>query len=119
MEETNEKEVGDGEESEVNAADSPITPRKCRWDATSQTEGKRSRYGVGIPVINWGVDEGVEELKRAARGEEEKNNALAVEGAMRVLFGGERPGKKHATRLLGKIMKVLKAEVVEVKEEKE
>jgi len=42
-----------------------------------------------------------------------------VEGAIRVLFGGERPGKEHATRLLGKIMKVLKAEVVEVEEEEE
>jgi len=29
------------------------------------------------------------------------------------------PGKEHATRLLGKIMQVLKAEVVEVEEEEE
>jgi len=38
---------------------------------------------------------------------------------MRVLFGGERSGKEHATRLLGNIMKVLKAEVVEVEEAEE
>jgi len=119
VEETKEKEVGDGEEGEVNTAVSLITPRKCRRDATSETEGKRRRYGVGIPVINLDVDEGVEELKREARGKEEKDDALAVEGAMKVLFGGERPGKEHATRLLGKIMKVLKAEVVEVEEEEE
>jgi len=119
VEETKEKEVGDGEEGEVNAAVSPITPRKRRRDAVSETEGKRRRYGVGIPVINLDVDEGVEELKRDALGEEEKDDALAVEGAMRVLFGGERPGKEHATRLLRKIRKVLKAEVVEVEEEEE
>jgi len=119
VEETKEKEVGDGEEGEVDAAVSPITPRKRRRDAASETKGKRSRYGVGIPVINLDVDEGVEELKREAREEEEKDDALAVEGAMRILFGGERPGKENATRLLGKIMKVLKAEVVEVEEEEE
>jgi len=119
VEETKEKEVGAGEEGEVNAAVSPITPRKRRRDATSETEGKRRRYGVGIPIINLEVDEGVEEIKREARGEEEKDDALVVEGAMRVLFGGERPGKEHATRLLGKIMKVLQAEVVEVEEEEE
>jgi len=119
VEETKEKEIGDGEEGEVNAAASPITPRKCRRDAAGETKGKRRRYGVGIPVINLDVDEGVEELKREAWVEQEKDDALAVEGAMRVLFGGERPGKEHATRLLGKIMKVLKAKVVEVEEEEE
>jgi len=103
----------------VNAAVFPITTRKRRRDAASETEGKRRRYGVGIPDINLDVDKGVEELKREARGEEEKDDAFAVEGAMRVLFGGERPGKRHATRLLGKIMKVLKVEVVEVEEEEE
>jgi len=119
VEKNKEKEVGDGEEGEVNAAVSRITLRKRRRDAVSETEGKRRRYGVGIPVINLDIDEGVEELKREARGEEEKDDALAVEGAMRVLFRGERPGKEHATRLLEKIMKVLKAEVVEVEEEEE
>jgi len=103
----------------VNAAVSPITPRIRRRDAASENEGKRRRYGVGIPVINLDVDEGVEELKREAPGEEENDEALGVDGAMRVLFGGERPGKEHATRLLGKIMQVLKAEVVEVEEEEE
>jgi len=88
VEETKEKEVRDGEEGEVNAAVSPITPRKRRRDSASATEGKRRRYGVGNPVIILYVDEGVEELKREARGEEEKDDALAVEGAMRVLFGG-------------------------------
>jgi len=119
VEETKEKEPGDGEEGEVNAAVSPITPRKRRRDTASETEGKSRGYGVGIPIINLDINEGVQELKREAREEEEKDYALAVEGAMRVLFGGERPGKEHATRLLGKIMKVLKSEVVEVEEEEE
>jgi len=119
VEETKEKEVGDGEEGEVKAVVSPITPRKRRRDAASETEGKRRRSEVGIPVVNLDVDEGVEEFKREARGDKEKDDALVVEGAMRVLFGGERLGKEHATRLLGKIMKVLKAEVVEVEEEEE
>jgi len=66
--ETKEKEVDDGEEGEVNAAVSSITPRKHRRDAASETEGKRRRYGVGIPVINLDVDEEVEELKKEARG---------------------------------------------------
>jgi len=119
VEETKEKEIGNGEEGEVNAADSPITPRKRRRDATSETKGNRWRYGVGIPVINLDIDEGVEELKMKARGEEEKDDALAVEEAIRVLFGGERPGQEHATRLLEKIIKVLKVEVVEVEKEEE
>ena len=112
VEETKEKEVGDGEEGEVNAAVYPITPRKRRREAASETKGKRRRYWVDIPVINLDIDEGVEELKREARGEEENDDALAVEGVVRVLFRGERPGKEHATTLLGKIIKVLKAEVV-------
>ena len=36
----------------------------------SETEGKRRRCVVGIPVINMDVDEGVEDLKREARGKE-------------------------------------------------
>jgi hypothetical protein len=72
---------------------------------------------VAIPVINLDVDEGVEELKREAQGEEEKHDALAVEGAMQVLFGGERPDKERARRLLEKVMRVLRAEVVEVEDE--
>ena len=103
----------------MNAAVSPITPRIRRRDAASENEGKRRRYGVGIPVINLDVDEGVEELKRKPRGEEEKDDGLGVEGAMWVLFAGERPRKEYVNRLLGKIMKVLKAKVVEVDEEEE
>jgi len=38
---------------------------------------------------------------------------------MRVMFGGERPGKECATRLLRKIMRVLRAKVVEVEEKEE
>ena len=59
----------------------------------------------------------MEEHKREAQGEEEKDEALAVEEAVKALFGREQPCKEQATRLLGKMMKVLKAEVVEVEEE--
>jgi len=59
----------------------------------------------------------VEELKREAHREEEKDDALVVEGAVRVLFGGERPDKCTAKRLLKKMMKVLRAEVVEEEED--
>ena len=60
---------------------------------------------------------GVKELKWAAQGEEEKDNALAVEGAVQVLFGGERPDKETAKQLLEKMMRVLKAEVVEIEDD--
>jgi len=98
---------------------SPTTTRKRRRGAANEVESKKRKYRVDIPVINLDVDEGVEKLKRAVRREEEKDDTLAVEEAMKVLFGGERLGKEYATRLLGKIMKVLKAEVVEVEEEEE
>jgi len=90
VEEIKEKEIGHSEEGEVNAAVSPITLRKRRRDAASETKGKRRRYAVGIPVINLDVDKGVEEFKREAQWEEGKDDALAVEGAMRLLFGAER-----------------------------
>ncbi|KAF8432285.1 hypothetical protein BGX38DRAFT_1146449 [Terfezia claveryi] len=68
-----------------------------------------------IPVINLDMEEGVEELKREALGEEEKDEALAVEQAVRVLFQGmARPDKETARRMLRKMMKVMKAKVVEV-----
>ena len=111
------EEVGDGEESKEDPAVSPTTLGKGRRGAANEIEGRRRKYGVGILVINLDIDEGVEELKREARGEEEKDDALAVEGAMRVLFRGERPRKEQATRLLAKIMKALRAEMVEVEEE--
>jgi len=72
---------------------------------------------VAIWVVNLDLEEGVEELKQEAHGEEEKDDALAVEGAVRVLFGGERPNKSTAKWLLKKMMKVLRAEVVEEEED--
>jgi len=59
------------------------------------------------------VDEKIEELKQEARGEEETDNALVVERAVRVLFGRERPDRATAKRLLEKMLQVLK----EVEEE--
>ena len=59
------------------------------------------------------MDEKIEELKQEARGEEETDNALVVERAVRVLFGRERPDRATAKRLLEKMLQVLK----EVEEE--
>ena len=72
---------------------------------------------MAISVVNLDLEEGVEELKREAHGEEEKDDALEVEGAVRVLFGGERPDKSTVKRLLKKIMQVLWAEVMEEEED--
>jgi len=49
--------------------------------------------------------------------EEEKDDALAVKEAVRVLCGDERPEKSTARQLLKKMMKVLRAEVVEKEED--
>ena len=48
---------------------------------------------------------------------EEEEDALVVEAAIRTLFAGKRPHKETAKRLLEKVMKVLKVEVVEVEED--
>jgi len=56
-------------------------------------------------------------MKREAHREEEKDDVLAVEEAVRVLFSGERPNKSITKRLLKKMMKVLWAEVVEEEED--
>jgi hypothetical protein len=109
------KEVVAGGASEVEAQEP--SRKRGRKSGGELSEGKRRKLGVAIPVINLDVEEGVEELKREARGEEEKDDALAVEGAMQVLFGGERPDKERAERLLEKVMRVLRAEVVEVEDE--
>ncbi|KAF8451432.1 hypothetical protein BGX38DRAFT_1269456 [Terfezia claveryi] len=87
--------VDAGEAKEAEAA--PKT-RKCKR-AANEVEKK----------------EGVEELKHEALDEEEKDEALAVEEAVKVLFRGKgRPDKETAGRMLRKMMKVMKAEVVEV-----
>jgi hypothetical protein len=90
------KEVVAGGASEVEAQEP--SRKRGRKSGGELSEGKRRKLGVAIPVINLDVEEGVEELKREARGEEEKDDALAVEGAMQVLFGGERPDKERARR---------------------
>jgi hypothetical protein len=109
------KEVATRGAGEVEAQEP--SRKRGRKSGGELNEGKRRKLGVAIPVINLDVDEGVEELKREAQGEEEKDDALAVEGAMQVLFGGERPDKERARRLLEKVMRVLRAEVVEVEDE--
>jgi len=79
----------------------------------------KRKYGVYSQTNNFDVYEGLEELKREAREEEEKDNGFAMEATIRVLFGVKRPQKEHPIRLLDKIIQVLKVEVVEVEEEEE
>jgi len=108
------EEVDNGEEGEEEAV-IPKPSQKRRRNASGRiSKDKRRKLGVTIPVINLVIEEGVEELKWEARGEEEKHDALAVEGAVRVLFGGERPNKETTRQLLEKMMRVLRAEVVEI-----
>ncbi|KAF8431550.1 hypothetical protein BGX38DRAFT_1277252 [Terfezia claveryi] len=93
------REVDAGEAKDAEAAPNP----RKRKRSTNEIE-KRRKY-----------QEGVEELKREALGEEEKDEALVVEQAVRVLFQGMAwPDKETARRMLRKMMKVMKAEVVEV-----
>ncbi|RPB19646.1 hypothetical protein L211DRAFT_853028 [Terfezia boudieri ATCC MYA-4762] len=107
------REVDPGEPKHAVAAPNP----RKRKSAPNEVQ-KRRKYGVQIPVINLDVEEGVEELKREALGEEDKDEALAVENAVKMLFRGEgRPHKETARRLLEKVMRVMKAEVVEVEED--
>ncbi|KAF8451409.1 hypothetical protein BGX38DRAFT_1142119 [Terfezia claveryi] len=109
------REVDAGEAKEAEAA---LKTRKCKRAANEvekSTVEKRRKYGLEIPIINLDVEEGVEELKHEALDEEEKDEALAVEEAVKVLFRGKgRPDKETAGRMLRKMMKVMKAEVVEV-----
>ena len=100
----------------------PSTPKGAREVETSgrkrrrQSEGgKRKRYRIDIPVIDLDVEEGVDELKREAEGEEEKDDALAVEGALRILTAGD--GKQDAGILKRRLEKLLKASKAEIEEE--
>ncbi|KAF8415940.1 hypothetical protein EV426DRAFT_709982 [Tirmania nivea] len=106
------QKVASGKAKEVEV----VTPRKCNKRA-DQRISKRKKFGVEIPIINLDMEAGVEELKREALGVEEQEDALAVEEAMKVLFWGQgRPGKELATRMLEKMMKVMRAEVVEIED---
>ncbi|KAF8442577.1 hypothetical protein BGX38DRAFT_1272269 [Terfezia claveryi] len=77
------REVDAGEAKDTEAASNPRKHKR----ATNEIE-KRRKYQVDISVINLDIEEGVEELKREALGEEEKDEALVVEQAVRVLFQG-------------------------------
>jgi len=79
--------------------------------------GKRKRYRIGIPVINLDVEEGVDELKRKAQEEEEKDDALAVEGVLRILTAGE--GRQDTGILRRRLEKLLRASKAEIEEELE
>ena len=101
-EDKGEMEVAAGEEGKVEGTVVPTNPRKRRRVAADETGDKKRKYRIDIPVINLDVDEGVEELKREAQGEEEKDEALAVEEAVKALFGGERPCKEQAPSCWGR-----------------
>jgi len=117
MKDAGGERVDDGRVKEVEAEVAELLRKRRRLAADRVSEKKRSKLGVAISVVNLDLEEEVEELKREAHGEEEKDDALAVEEAVRVLFGRERPDKSTTKRLLKKMMKVLRAEVVEEKED--
>ncbi|KAF8426529.1 hypothetical protein BGX38DRAFT_1278928 [Terfezia claveryi] len=107
--------VDAGEAKEAEAAPKTRKRKRAANEVEKSTVEKRRKYGLEIPIINLDVEEGVEELKREALDEEEKDEALAVEEAVKVLFRGNGwPDKETAGRMLRKMMKVMKAEVVEV-----
>ena len=116
MEDASSERVDDGRARKAEAGVAEPSRKRRRLAADGVSEEKRRRLGVAISVINLDLEEGVEELKREAHGEEEKDDALAVEGAVRVLFGRERPNKRTTKQLIKKMMKVLQAEVVEEEE---
>ena len=117
MEDAGGERVDDGRAKEVEARVAELSRKRRRLATDGVSDEKRRKLGVAISVVNLDLEEGVEELKREAFREEEKDDALAVEGAVQVLFGGERPNKSTAKRLLKKMMNVLRAEVVEEEED--
>ncbi|KAF8419484.1 hypothetical protein EV426DRAFT_702726 [Tirmania nivea] len=89
------QKVASGKAKEVEV----IIPRK-RNRRADQRISKRKKFWVEIPIIN--LDE----------------DALAVEEAVKVLFQGQwRPGKEMATRMLEKIIKMMRAKVVEIEDD--
>jgi len=100
IEDAGGERVDDGRAKEAEAGVVELSRKRRRLAANGVSDEKRRRLGVAISVVNLDLDEEVEELKREAHGEEEKDDALAVEGAVRVLFGRERPNKSTAKRLL-------------------
>jgi len=79
--------------------------------------GARKRFRINIPVINLNVEEEVDELKRRAEGEEEKDDALAVEEALKGLTAGE--GRRDMGILRRRLEKLLGASKAEIEEELE
>ncbi|KAF8436423.1 hypothetical protein BGX38DRAFT_1145387 [Terfezia claveryi] len=107
--------VDAAEAKEAEAASKTRKRKRATNEVKKSTMEKRRKYRLEIPIINLNVEEGVEELKREALDEEEKDEALAVEEAVKVLFRGKgQPDKETAGRMLRKMMKIIKAEVVEV-----
>ncbi|KAF8432613.1 hypothetical protein BGX38DRAFT_1146359 [Terfezia claveryi] len=89
--------------------------KRAANEVEKRTVEKRRKYGLEIPIINFDIEEGVEELKYEVLDKEEKDEALVVEEAVKVLFWEkEQPDKKTAGRMLKKMIKVMKAEVVEM-----
>jgi len=74
--------------------------------------GKRKKFRIDIPVINLNVEEGVDELKRRAGDDEEKDDAIAVEEALKSLTAGE--GSRDAGVLKRRLEKLLGTSRAEV-----
>lgn len=106
------------EEEEAPRLKKKTAKRKASEPAPEQLEVKQRRFGIEIPVINLDVEEGIKEIKDRATDEEEKDNALAAEAAVRgLLFGQERI---HGTLMLARlqlVMEALKANIIEIEDD--
>jgi len=95
-----------------NAENVETSSRKSR--TPSEGGRRKKRFRIDIPVINLDVEERVDKLKRKAKGEGEKNDALAVGEALRSLTVGEGASDKEVLRRrLEMLLGVSRAEIVE------
>ncbi|RPB18184.1 hypothetical protein L211DRAFT_854362 [Terfezia boudieri ATCC MYA-4762] len=92
---------------------SRIAPPKESPLKRRRTEGgeKIKKFRLGFTAENLDIDERIEELKRAAVSEKEKDKALKIEHAANALFGSEE--KKDTSLALEILQDLLKAMTVE------
>jgi len=110
VEDTRGESIDNEEAREVEAV-VPKPSRKRRRQAADEIEEEEKKRKT------LDADERIEELKREVREEEEKDDALAVEGAVRILFGEKRPDRATMKRLLEKMLRALEVEEEEAEDE--
>ncbi|KAF8418914.1 hypothetical protein BGX38DRAFT_1147479 [Terfezia claveryi] len=78
-----------GEAKKAEAAAKSRKYKRAANEVKKSTVKKRRKYKLEIPIINLDIEEEVEELKYEVLDKEEKDEALAVEEAIKVLFQGK------------------------------